>query len=190
MLRGRVHGIQGHSPSFKCVQVQCSSSLLAHTQHLGVCGEQSWGVIALWQCSTEAVPFLGESGSVCVQASIKPHRNLQGTFPVLSPNYYPLVPTPNTQNQIQYIRFLGYLADQDQDTMLFLLASFISDTNFRITNMWDPELPVPYKGPNVQNKRLAVPFLDLLLLSGKEDLSFLFGYLIPNISCLFLCGSC
>lgn len=44
MLWGRFRGTQGHSPSFKCVQVQCSSSLLAHTQHLGVCGEQAWGV--------------------------------------------------------------------------------------------------------------------------------------------------
>lgn len=33
--------------------------------------------------------------------------------------------------------------------MLFLLASLISDIDFRIKNMWDPELPVPYKGPNV-----------------------------------------
>lgn len=45
MLWGRFRGTQGHSPSFKCVQVQCSSSLLAHTQHLGVCGEQAWGVL-------------------------------------------------------------------------------------------------------------------------------------------------
>lgn len=44
MLWGRFQGIQAHSPAFKCVQVQCSSSLLAHTQHLGICGEQSWGV--------------------------------------------------------------------------------------------------------------------------------------------------
>lgn len=86
MLRGRVHGIQGHSPSFKCVQVQCSSSLLARTQHLGVCGEQSW------VCSSLAVQYRGRSlpgrkwTSLCLgkhKAPQEPSGHLSSAFPKL-----------------------------------------------------------------------------------------------------------